>query len=85
MSNFSFCYDVFKSRLLKRRQKASLCGNGYIDAPCIVPALQASFETIIAIIYKTIQGNNIETLPSMILLIVSRQPGLSRTCNVSEV
>ena len=28
MSNFFYCYNVFKSRLLQRHQKASICGKG---------------------------------------------------------
>ena len=28
MSNFAFCYNVFNSRLLQRRQTASTCGKG---------------------------------------------------------
>ena len=28
LSNFSFCHDVFKSRQMQGRQKASICGKG---------------------------------------------------------
>ena len=31
MSNFSFCHNDFKSRLLQGRQKASVCGKGLKD------------------------------------------------------
>ena len=31
LSNFFFCHNVFKSRLLQRRQKASICGEGLMD------------------------------------------------------
>ena len=30
MSNFSFCHNVFRSRLLQRCQKASVCGKGFV-------------------------------------------------------
>ena len=29
MNNFSFCHNVFKSRLLQRRQNMSICGKGF--------------------------------------------------------
>ena len=33
LSNFSFCYKVFKSCLLQWRQKASICGKGLTRGP----------------------------------------------------
>ena len=44
LSNFSFCHNVFKSRLLLRHQKASICGKGFMYAQTL---LRITFGIII--------------------------------------